>query len=315
MYTPSLKTAASTMFKLYSLYHLVSLRAADVARESPELLSRYEAAHETLGGLLRAREDAEFRLVEAGARRDRAHRLMERGLRDFAYAALGVVQEDRSSPRYRMFFPNGYGYVCRSRTETLIAEAARILTLLRQVPDERFADAGEALAGVLAQVSTVQSDYEAACDALEAATRAVENGKRPWRDAYRSSYHRLSILHVDDPRRADDYFRRLDRRRSAEAETEVEVEVEVDPEEGAVAEGDIASVTDGESADDAQSTRIAESGVVAESELEEAAAESAAEPAAEPHAPPAAEPATLHVVRAGLSPAFESEDFARLRNA
>lgn len=310
MYTPSLKTAASTMFRLYSLYHLASLRASDIAQMNPELLARYESAHETLGVLLRAREDAEYRLVEAGARRDRAHHLMERGLRDFAYASLGVVQEDRAAPRYRLFFPSGYGFVGRANTETLIAEASRILATLSQVSDERFGAAGEALSHVLEQVQAVQSEYEAARDALEAAARAVENGKRPWREAYRSSYHHLSILHMDDPRRADDYFRRLDRRRSAERDAAEETEDGVDIDGEAVDAGsvdvgavDVAAVDD-ESVDVGA---VDVEAVEAEAVVDEAEARigDAVETAA---------PAEFSIAGVGVPPTFESEGFIRVGN-
>ena len=214
MRTPSLDTAADKILKYFSHFHLVLLRAAKVAQEKPEIPEKFGAAHDTFGGLITTRDDSELELIAASAHQSRAHAKVQRGLKDFAYAILGSVEEDRSSPRFKSYFPDGYAYVSRSNMEDLIASGEQKLTKLAQVPDAELTEAGEKLSLVIDEVKMVQAQYEQARKAYADAVEAVENGKGPWRAAYRASYFALAIHHADDPRLAEDYFRQASSNRS-----------------------------------------------------------------------------------------------------
>ncbi|MEZ4647511.1 MAG: hypothetical protein R3E97_01780 [Candidatus Eisenbacteria bacterium] len=214
MRTPSLDTAADKILKYFSHFHLVLLGAAKVAQKSPEIPEKFGAAHDAFQGLITARDEAELALIAASAHQSRAHAKVQRGLKDFAYAILGSVEEDRSSPRFKSYFPDGYAYISRSNMEDLIASGEQKLTKLAQVPDDELTEAGQKLSQVIEEVKAVQAQYEEARKTYAAAVEAVENGKGPWREAYRASYYALAIYHADDPRLAEDYFRQAPSNRS-----------------------------------------------------------------------------------------------------
>ncbi|MCA9757697.1 MAG: hypothetical protein KDA27_17990 [Candidatus Eisenbacteria bacterium] len=216
MRTPSLTTSPNRILMIYSVFHLVLLRAARIVQLNPEILAKFEAAHNAFAALITARDEAQLVLVESTAYWTRGRRQVERGIRDFAYAVLGVVQEDRSAPRYRAYFPDGYGYVSKVPTSELIKAGDKILAQLAQVPEEQLASAGADLSVVLEEAKGVQARYEEARDHFDAAKNAVEVGKRPWREAYRASYYALQILHADDPRQAEDYFRQVSSKNRSE---------------------------------------------------------------------------------------------------
>ena len=209
MRTPSLKTPAAKLLRFYSWYHLTSVRTSVIAAKVAEIIANFSNAHDTFSVTIDTRTQAEDALVEASAVRDRSHRQMGRGVRNFAYAVLARVHEDRTSPVYRAYFPDGYGVFNKMGIRDRIEAAERMLNHLAMVPDEELAPAGAALSSVLEEVKVKEAAYQAAKEAARAATEAVEVAKRPRRDAYRASYHALSIFHSDDPREAESYFRQF----------------------------------------------------------------------------------------------------------
>ncbi|MEW6758768.1 MAG: hypothetical protein AB1347_11150 [Acidobacteriota bacterium] len=204
MKMPSSTVSGTTLLRQYGLYHSTRLHA-DRALES--MAAGWDAVQARLRDRVAAFEEAQACTMTALAVRDGEEASLAGALRAFYGALVTKTNNDRKSPLFAVYFPEGLGALVDAPMEI---EAQRALVLTSKLAEEKDTDLAahrapitEAVKRLLAAISVHKEEMAAQ---LQAYGR-VEQEKVAWFDAYKLDHRTLSQMFYRNPKRAESYFK------------------------------------------------------------------------------------------------------------
>lgn len=214
MFTPAIAMQAARLRDSFGDYLVAQLKAEPALNE---IANFFCEAQQRLSGRMDAHERARRVSLNALAARDRVHDRLDDAVRFFGYAVRASAIHDARAPLYRHYFPGGTPGVTRSPLRVTVLKVVEILAKLatEERPDLKvhaapLAEALEAMRLALDGRAEAKLEESRAWAALVAE-------KRHWRDAYQQVHARLRLHFHDEPRRAENYYRRVRASRPDEA--------------------------------------------------------------------------------------------------
>lgn len=204
MRMPHMNLSPVTLSEAFGFYLLIRLRAVAALGHIHDYFQRVEDA---LTAAIGAHQMAIVTRRAAVAMRDHQNDRMNQEIRVLAFTILGVVNNARTSPFFRHYFPQGFSEVLR----TPVAEQRRrAVVLLEKLQAEK----DEVVKLRLEPFRERLEEFEGALQALENARDAEarersnrEAAKVVWLDGYRRTYQMLQDHYSTDPQKAEEFFR------------------------------------------------------------------------------------------------------------
>ena len=145
--------------------------------------------------------------MTAMAVRDGEDAALDDAVRRFYGALLADTHNDRKSPLFGVYFPEGVTAVVNAPME---AELQKVSVLLSKLPQEQ----DEALKSHIGPITAAMDSLTAAVDAHKAALDAelqayglVQQEKVNWFDSYKLNHRTLAQINYKEPKKADSYFK------------------------------------------------------------------------------------------------------------
>ncbi len=204
MQVPHPTTGASTLLKEYGLYHLARLKAE---RELSEMAGAWQKCQDRLAARVAAHEAAQAAAMTAMAVRDGEDEALDEVVRRFSLAVLSKCGNNRKSPLWLTYFPDGMTPVVNAPLEAELQKVSVLVSKLGEEEDAElkgFAGTLSAASGALAHAVDA---HRAAHDAELQAYGLCEQEKINWFDAYKLDYRALVHMYYKNPKKAESFFR------------------------------------------------------------------------------------------------------------
>lgn len=211
MRMPSLSSSATTLVKQYGVYHATRL-SADKALQS--MAASWAQAQNRLSDRVQALEAAQAAAMTALAVRDGEGAALSAEVRAFFGALVTKTHNDRRSPLFSVYFPDGLCAVVDGSTESTANQTLVLLGKLAQETDAELKAYLDTLDAHLKSFQTALQGYRNAQEAQLQTAGRVEQEKIAWLDAYKLDHRTLAQMYYNDPKRAESYFK-TSRRKTA----------------------------------------------------------------------------------------------------
>lgn len=214
MKMPNSSVSGYTLVKQYGVYHYTRL-SADRALEPMAL--DWDKVQGRLKARVAAFEAAQTEGMTALAVRDGEEAALAAAVRGFYGALVTKTNNDRKSPLFAVYFPDGVGAILSAPME---AEAQRALVLATKLAEEKDADLSAHALPLMEAVKRLLAAMADHRDAMAAQLQAyglVEQEKVAWFDAYKLNHRTLSQMFYRNPKRAESYFKPAPRSGKAKA--------------------------------------------------------------------------------------------------
>jgi hypothetical protein len=204
MQSPSLTTSADTLVKEYGLYHQTRLTADP---DLDEMRRLWDEAQNRLANLIASHDQARSQEMVAMAVRDGAAASLGGAVRAFYCTILGKTHNNRKSPPFGAYFPEGLAGVVGAPLEVQAKRVSAIVTKLTQEQDADLrAHAAVLISARDTLLKALDAHRTASCGEVEA-LGLLDVEKRAWFDLYQRDYRTLTRVFYQDLKRADSYFK------------------------------------------------------------------------------------------------------------
>lgn len=204
MKTPAATTSGDTLVREFGLYHLTRLRAS---KELSDMAGGWEKTQNRLREKVAAYQAAQASTMTAMAVRDGADAELDDEVRRFALAVLTKTNNNRKSPLYLTYFPEGMAPVVSAPLEAEVQKVGVILSKLGQEGDESLRAFTGPLSAALNNLAQAMDAHRACLDAEIQAFGLVEQDKVNWFDTYKLNHRTLLQKFYKDPKKAESFFK------------------------------------------------------------------------------------------------------------
>ena len=227
MRMPHVNLSPVTLVETFGFYLLIRLQAV---AELAHVLEFFTGVRQPMIDAIEAHKAAVMARRAAVAVRDHENDRMDQQIRILAFTILGVVNNNRSAPIFRHYFPQGFSEVLR----TPVAEQRRrAVVLLEKLAAERDETVKSRLEPFREQLTAFESSLDGVEKALDEEARHRANreaAKMEWLDGYRKTHQMLQDHYSNDPRKADEFFRSARVSQSASDDDESDIESQLEDE-------------------------------------------------------------------------------------
>lgn len=212
MEMPKGDIGAVTLVADYGLYHQVRL---DGDKTLKDMADSWRKVQERLKVRVDAEEAAIIGTRTAAAVRDGEDAALDAAVREFYGALLSKAQNNRKSPLFGIYFPEGVPAIVNAPMEAEIQKVSVMLTKLDQEDDEglksHIGPITEAMNNLIGAIDA----HKAAIDSQMKAHGLVELEKVNWLDSYKFSHRTLVQRFYKDPAKPETYFKRIPKAKKA----------------------------------------------------------------------------------------------------
>ncbi len=205
---PHPTTSGETLVKEYGLYHQTRLSAN---KELKEMAESWAKAQERLKAKVEAYEAAQAATMTAMAVRDGEDAALDDAVRRFYGALVSKSGNNRKSPLFAVYFPDGVTAVVHAPMEAELQKVSVLLGKLAEETDEELKGHAGPITAAMNALSSAVDAHRAALDAELQAYGLVELEKVNWMDSYKLNHRSLAHLFYKDPNKADTYFKAVAR--------------------------------------------------------------------------------------------------------
>jgi len=216
MRVPSFSSSGETLLREYGLYHLTRLKAD---KDLKDMAADWEKCQTRLSDKLDAQHAAEAASMTAMAVRDGADSDLDDVMRAFGLALLQEANNNRKSPIFKNYFPEGWTAVVSAPLEGEVQKVQIILSKLAEEQDEAIASHAGPIQSSLDKLTAAMDAHRSAMDAESQAYGLVQTEKLHWFDAYKLDHKALLFKFYKTPKKADTYFKKTTRAKKAKAPT------------------------------------------------------------------------------------------------
>lgn len=204
MQVPNAATSGEALLKEFGLYHQTRLNAD---RALKEMAQNWEKAQARLRARVEAHEAAQAATMTAMAVRDGEDAALDETVRSFYGALLAATKNNRKSPIFAVYFPDGLTPTVSAPMEAELQKVSILLSKLEQEPDEALKAHAGPLSAAMGQLAAAVDAHKAALDTELQAYGLVQQEKINWFDTYKFNHRTLAQIYYKDPKKADTYFR------------------------------------------------------------------------------------------------------------
>lgn len=204
MYMPSMTSSAETLIKVHGVYHLTRLQAD---KNVKELAEGFVQAQARLSAKLAAFDAASTAAMRALAVRDGEDEALDSAVRRFYAAVLGKCNNNRKSPLFLRYFPDGMSPVVNAPFENEIMKVENIIAKLAEEQIPELASHADSLLSAVGNLKTAIDAHAVAMASETSAFGMVQAEKINWLDTYKLDHRTLSQLYYKDGKKADTYFK------------------------------------------------------------------------------------------------------------
>lgn len=204
MKLPDVKTGADTLVKEFGLYHGTRL-CADPSLS--DMATRWDAQQERMKARILELEAARAKTMTAMASRDGFARALAEEVRGFYGALVAKTNNNRRSPLFRTYFPEGLRAVLGVGLQVETQRAGVLVEKLAQEPDRDLAAHSAPLRSALDALAGAVAGHQEAADVERQAFGRIEQEKFAWLDLYKLDHRTLEQRFYKDSTKADSYFK------------------------------------------------------------------------------------------------------------
>lgn len=204
MQLPHPTTSGETLVKEYGLYHQTRLNADKALKE---MAQGWEKAQARLRDRVAAYEAAQASTMTAMAVRDGEDAALDDAVRRFYGALLTATHNNRKSPLFGVYFPEGVAAMVNAPMEAELQKVSVLLSKLNQEEDEALKSHMGPIAAAMDGLTDAVDAHKAALGAELQAYGLVEQEKVNWFDSYKYDHRTLAQMNFKDPKKADRYFK------------------------------------------------------------------------------------------------------------
>jgi hypothetical protein len=147
-------------------------------------------------------------VVTAGAIRDGEDQALDEAVRALASDILGMVNNNRKSPLYVKYFPQGMTPVVVAPLEDEMRKVAVILGLLAQEQEAKLAAHAGPIQAALDRLAAAISAHKAAMTAENQVNGLLKAEVLNWLDAYKLNHKAIGHVYYNDDTKVDSFFKR-----------------------------------------------------------------------------------------------------------
>ena len=210
MEMPDVGTSGETLVKDYGLYHQVRLDGDKSLKDMAETWRKAQ-------GRLKIRVDADEAAITAvrtaAAVRDGEDAALDETVREFYGALLSKAKNDRQSPLFAIYFPEGVPAMVNAPMEAEIQKVSVLLKKLEQDEDEGLRNFAGPITETMNHLMAAIDAHKAAVDAEVQAYGLVQMEKVNWFDSYKLSHRTLGQRFYKDRKKPDTYFKPAPKRK------------------------------------------------------------------------------------------------------
>ena len=204
MRMPPADSSPETIYTEYGQYHLARLRAD---KNLKDVADGFEKVQGRLKARLDALENAHTSVVTAGAIRDGEDEALDEAVRGLSSEILGMVNNNRKSPLYVKYFPQGTTPVVVAPLEDEMRKVGVILGLLAQETNLKLVGHAGPIQAALDRLAAAISAHKAAMTAENQVDGLLKAEKLNWLDAYKLDYKAIGHVYYNDDKKVDSFFR------------------------------------------------------------------------------------------------------------
>ncbi len=204
MEMPASRTSGMTLLREYGLYHQTRL---DGDKNLAGMAASWRKAQERLKAKVDAHDAAAASAMTAMAVRDGEDAALDSSLRAFYGALLAKTGNDRKSPLFDIYFPQGITAIANAPMEMELQKVSILLTKLAQEEDEALKSHMGPITAAMNNLAAAIDHHKAAHDAELQAYGLVEQEKVNWLDAYKFDHRTLVQMFYKDRKKPDSYFK------------------------------------------------------------------------------------------------------------
>ena len=204
MNMPGFSTSAETLLKVYGTYHLTRLQAD---KNVKELAEGFEKAQMRLKEKLSAFESASLTAMRALAVRDGEDAVLDETIRKFYNTVMAKCGNNRKSPLFRRYFPEGLFPLVSAPLEGEIMKVEAILTKLLEEEEADLKNFKSSLESSKKNLKVAMDAHSSALETESSAFGMVQAEKIKWLDVYKLDYRALGHLYYQNPKKAETYFK------------------------------------------------------------------------------------------------------------
>ncbi len=197
--------SADVLYGTYGVYHLTRLEAD----KQKELAEAFAKAQDRLKARMEAFQAARVSSMRALAVRDNEDEAFDDAVRAFALALRARVGNSAKAPLYLKYFGDGLGSFVGAPLEEELQRGAVLLSKLAEEDDEGLRAYAGTISAAMDALSSAMDAHRAAMDYEAQAWGLLETEKVNWMDAYKRSYRELGRIYFKDPKKADAYFKTI----------------------------------------------------------------------------------------------------------
>jgi hypothetical protein len=192
--------------KEYGLYHQTRLNADKALKE---MAASWDKSQTRLRARVAAYEAAEASTMTAMAVRDGEDSALDDAVRRFYGALVSATHNNRKSPLFGIYFPEGMAAMVNAPMEAELQKVAVLLSKLAQEEDESLRSHTGPITAAMENLTTAVDAHQAALDAELQAYGLVQQEKVNWFDSYKLNHRTLSQMFYKEPKKADTYFKAM----------------------------------------------------------------------------------------------------------
>jgi hypothetical protein len=204
MQVPHSATSGETLVKEFGLYHQTRLNADKALKE---MAQSWEKSQSRLQARVAAYEAAQASTMTAMAVRDGEDSALDDAVRRFYGALLAATHNNRKSPLFGIYFPEGVAAMVNAPMEAELQKVAVLLSKLEQEQDEALKSYMGPITAAMDNLTAAVDAHRAALDAELQAYGLVQQEKVNWFDSYKYNHRTLAQMNYKEPKKADTYFK------------------------------------------------------------------------------------------------------------
>ncbi|MGA9752856.1 MAG: hypothetical protein WBS54_13830 [Acidobacteriota bacterium] len=208
MQMPHAAVSGETLVKEYGLYHQTRLSADKALKQMAESWAQSQAR---LKAKVEAYEAAQAATMTAMAVRDGEDAALDDAVRRFYGALLAKSNNNRKSPLFAVYFPDGVTAVVNAPMEAELQKVSVLLSKLAQEEDEELKAHIGPITAAMNDLGSAMDAHRAALDTELQTYGLVQQEKINWFDSYKLNHRSLAQTFYKEPKKADSYFKPIPR--------------------------------------------------------------------------------------------------------
>ena len=216
MRLPNLSLSGETLLRSYGVYHLTRLRADKSLREMADV---FEKSQDRLKQRIEAYRMAEASTMTSMAIRDGEDSAFDDAIGRLALDLLKITGNDRKSPLYLKYFPEGITPVVQAPLEAEIQKATVILAKLSEEEEPTIAAHTQLIKSALNNLISAIDTHRSAIEVEMQCYGMLQTEKVNWLDQYKKNYRDLTRIFYKTPKKAERYFKQASKGEKEEKKT------------------------------------------------------------------------------------------------